>query len=142
MGIHYFTKEEQAVLQTNHYVKRASQKAITYTDEFKSLFHQEYLLGKSPRQIFRDAGFNTIVLGEDRINSFTKRIKKQATRPEGFSDQRRFSSGRPSTKPKTLEEEVAYLKHQLALKDQQIDFLKKMKALDIKHQAMHRKNSP
>lgn len=33
MGIHYFTAEEQVALQSNQSVKKASQKAITYTDE-------------------------------------------------------------------------------------------------------------
>lgn len=142
MGNHYFTAQEQAELQSNPYVKKASQKAITYTEAFKSHFHAERLSGKLPRQIFKEAGFNLEALGDSRIDSFTKRMKKQASRPEGFVDQRRFTSGRPSTKDRSPQEEIEYLKHQLALKDQQIDFLKKMKGLETKSRATRRNGSP
>ena len=47
-----FTNEEMLSLSKNRYVKRVSEKGITYTDEFKSLFIAEHSSGKLPIQIF------------------------------------------------------------------------------------------
>ena len=52
-----FTKEEVKILSKNKYVKNVSNKAITYTDEFKSIFIAEYEKGKFPREIFEEFGF-------------------------------------------------------------------------------------
>ena len=51
------------LLSKNRYVKRVSEKGITYTDEFKSLFIAEHSMGKLPIQIFQDAGFDIDVIG-------------------------------------------------------------------------------
>lgn len=41
MSTKLFTKEEVKILSENKYVKNVSDKAITYTDEFKILFIEE-----------------------------------------------------------------------------------------------------
>ncbi|HWK24265.1 MAG TPA: HTH domain-containing protein, partial [Ureibacillus sp.] len=46
------TQKEQALLKENPYVKSVSEKAITYTDEFKRHFIAENENGKLPREIF------------------------------------------------------------------------------------------
>jgi len=40
-----FTSEEILALSKNRYVKRISEKGITYIDDFKSLFITEYRMG-------------------------------------------------------------------------------------------------
>lgn len=52
-----------------------SEKAITYTMEFKSLFLEEYNSGKLPTQIFIDMNINPYIVSRRRINSTTQRIK-------------------------------------------------------------------
>lgn len=47
-----FSKEEILILSNNKYVKRVSDKGITYTDEFKTLFIAERSVGKLPVDIF------------------------------------------------------------------------------------------
>ncbi|MGE6577049.1 HTH domain-containing protein, partial [Paenibacillus xylanexedens] len=44
-----FTEKEREQLSKNRYVRNVSDKAITYADEFKQLFVDEYMTGKSPR---------------------------------------------------------------------------------------------
>lgn len=58
-----FTKEEVKILSKNNYVKNVSDKAITYTDEFKSIFIVENEKGKFPREIFIEFGFYINILG-------------------------------------------------------------------------------
>ncbi len=53
-----FTEEEIAILSKNKYVKKVSNKGITYTDEFKRIFIVENNKGKFPRQIFEEHDFN------------------------------------------------------------------------------------
>ncbi len=77
-----FDKETIELLNENPYVVKVSEKSITYSDEFKRLFIEEYLKGKTPKIIFNDAGFDTQILGQRRyeqaaarwIRSYRKRV--------------------------------------------------------------------
>ena len=95
MGKNYFTPEQVEQLKKNKYVKHVSEKAITYTEEFKKVFMMEYNSGKLPSQIVFEMGFDYKVLGKSRIDNIVYKTKKQALRPEGFKDTRSTKSGRP-----------------------------------------------
>lgn len=141
MGGNYFTEEEVDVLRINPYVDKVSHKSITYSEGFKQHFINEWQNGKSPTAIFRKAGFDPTVLGKERIQNFSRRVRKMNDRVEGFADLRGQHSGRPQTKERSSAEEIAYLKHRVALQDQQIEALKKTSTLNRKAaQASRRKN--
>lgn len=55
-----FTEEQIKQLQKNPYIKNVSEKAITYTKEFKELFLNELKNEKKTTEIFRNAGFDKI----------------------------------------------------------------------------------
>jgi len=142
MGKNYFTEEQVTVLKLNPNVQKVSTKAITYTEAFHQWFYQEYQEGKLPTVIFQEAGFDTKVLGKGRIKGFAKRSKKMAQRVEGFTDLRAQNSGRPRTKNFTPEQELDYLRHKVALQEQQIDALKKTNFINRKAaRATPKKNS-
>ncbi|MDD1505985.1 IS3 family transposase, partial [Lysinibacillus sp. CNPSo 3705] len=63
-----FTKQQQSQLKLNPYVKAVSDKSITYTDEFKQFFIDEFEKGKYPREIFLEAGFDIDIIGMTRVN--------------------------------------------------------------------------
>ena len=132
MGIHYFTDEQVKKLQLNPYVRNASNKSITYTNEFRQFFIEEYEKGLLPRQILRKAGFDPEILGKERIRSISKSFRKMAARPEGTADTRKNSPGRPRTKDLTPEEEILRLKHKIKYLEQENMFLKKINILDRK----------
>jgi len=67
------TKKEQEQLKRNPNVTAVSEKAITYTDEFKRHFIAENEQGKLPREIFKKAGFDVELIGLERIRSSGKR---------------------------------------------------------------------
>ena len=114
-----FSEKEINELSKNKYVKRVSQKGITYTNEFKLHFIAEYEMGKTPRQIFQDAGFDIQVIGIKRIECASDRWRKAYKEKGvlGLDDKRALNSGRTLNRDLTLEEI-------LAKKDAEIEYLK------------------
>jgi len=122
-----FTAEQVAVLKGNQYVKAASEKSITYTDDYKRYFVSESLQGKHAKQIFREAGFPVEVLGEERIKAFARKWRKRY-REEGMlslEDTRKHSSGRPRKTERTPQQEIEWLKERIILLEQEKELLKK-----------------
>ncbi len=99
-----FDKETIELLNENPYVVKVSEKSITYSDEFKRLFIEEYLKGKTPKIIFNDAGFDTQILGQRRYEQAAARWIR-SYRKEGIV-------GLRDTRKKTLDDQVKsnYLK--------------------------------
>ena len=76
MGRGNFTKAEMETLLRNPYVADVNEKSISYSTEFKFLFMNEYIKGKRPTEIFRDAGFDIGILGSKRIERACARWKE------------------------------------------------------------------
>ncbi|HCQ90776.1 MAG TPA: hypothetical protein DIU45_14955 [Clostridium sp.] len=77
-GVEFMSKKtfsdiEIKKLSKNKYVKSVSERGITYTDDFKVHFISENKLGKSPSEIFSEAGFDIDIIGENRIYNAGKR---------------------------------------------------------------------
>lgn len=124
-----FTEKEIKLLSTNKYVKSISPKGITYTDEFKHVFIAEKEKGKSAREIFEECGFETEVLGIDRVKSASKRWQKayKESGIAGLRDTRADSSGRPRERTLSLEEKNARLEAQIQLLKAENELLKKIR---------------
>lgn len=130
MGKNYFTDEQVQQLQLNPYVKNVSNKAITYTDEFKVVFTEKYLQGNPPSIILRDMGFDLHILGRKRIDRFVGNVYKYQARNGDVSDMRKKCSSRLSTKELSDKEQIARLEHQIKYLKQENEFLKKTEFLD------------
>ena len=124
-----FDEEQQKQLRANHWVNSVTEKSISFTEDFKVYFINEYNLGKLPKQIFKDAGFDINMLGDKRIEQCTARYKRQNKRIEGFHDTRANNSGRRIGKELSIDEENELLKKQNAKLQQELEFLKKMEYL-------------
>ena len=123
MSKNYFTPEQVEQLKKNKYVKHVSEKAITYTEEFKEVFMLEYNSGKLPSQILTEMGFDYKLLGRKRIDNIVQRTKKQSIRPEGFKDTRTTESGRPLERELSPEEEMERLKQENEILKAKVEFL-------------------
>ena len=77
MDRNYFTDEDIEILSKNKYVKKVTNKTISFTKEFKELFIEESNTGKGPTRIFVEQGFNPYILGSNRIKKFSGRIKRK-----------------------------------------------------------------
>jgi putative transposase len=122
-----FTESERKHLTTNKYVLRVSDKAITYADEFKRIFIDRYLEGKTPRAIFEENGFDVTILGMKRVEQCADRWKKAYERDGiiGLGDTRRGASGRPLKRELAPEEVIAKQEARIKLLESQLELLKK-----------------
>ena len=129
MGKNYFTPAQVEELRKNKYVKKVSEKAITYTEEFKEIFMLEYNNGNIPSMILTEMGFDPKVLGYKRIDNIVQNLKKQAIRPEGFKDTRinNINIGRPCTRNITDKEKMERLKQENEMLKAKVEFLSLLK---------------
>ena len=126
------TSHQQSELKLNPYVKAVSDKAITYTDEFKRLFIAQSETGKLPREIFEEAGFDIEVIGITRIQKAATRwrtaYKKHGV--SGLEDTRKHSSGRPLERELSIEEKYTRLEAKMHLLETENELLKKLDLLE------------
>jgi transposase len=130
MGKNYFTEEQQNQLRANPYIKNVSEKAITYTKEFREKFALEYQEGKPPSQILKNMGIDPILIGKRRKDQIVRKMRECIQRPEGFEDTRKGYSGRPATKELSDKEKIMHLEHQIKYLKQENEYLKKIEFLD------------
>lgn len=67
MGRGRLTEAEMDILRRNPNVVKVTESSVVYTNKFKEHFIEEYALGKTPRTIFEEAGFDVQILGSKRI---------------------------------------------------------------------------
>jgi len=127
-----FTKKEQEQLNCNPNVQAISDKAITYTEEFKRHFIVENEKGKLPRTIFEEAGLDVELIGLKRISSAGKRWRAayRTTGVAGLQDTRKTNSGRPIERELSLEEKIARLEAKNRLLQAENELLKKLDLLE------------
>ena len=128
----YFTKKEQEQLKCNPNVQAISEKAITYTDEFKRHFIAENEKGKTQREIFEEVGLDIELIGYERIKSAGKRWREVYRKAgvDGLQDTRKTNSGRPLDGELTLEEKIARLEAKNRLLEAENELLKKLDLLE------------
>lgn len=127
-----FSKDDIEKLKDNPYILNISEKAITYTNEFKEKFMELYGKGKMPTEIFRLCDIYPEIIGQKRIGMFAYRLKKKVESGEKLIDKRKEFSGRPKSKELTKDEEIQRLKHKIQYQEQQIQFLKKISFVEKK----------
>lgn len=134
-----FTEEDIEKLKKNKNVSKVSEKAITYTFEFKRIFIDEYITGKLPRDIFIENGFGIDIIGIKRVEQSAYRWKK--TYDKGgiiaLDDTRKFSKSRPINRELTKEEIIERQEAKIKLLEAQVELLKK---LDEKERLLIKKN--
>lgn len=123
-----FSTKEIKILQNNPNVQRVSNLAITYTDDFKNRFMDEYLTGKFPRRIFEENGFDVDLLGTKRIEQAAYRWKKAYEKEGliGLTDSRKESSGRPMKRELSQSEIIDRQEAKIKLLEGQVELLKKL----------------
>ena len=132
MSKQLFSPEQIEQLQKNPHVVKVSERTITYADAFKSQFIDEYLTGKTPRQIFEAYGFNIEVLGMKRVEQASSRWRKayEADGLIGLTDTRKHSSGRPLKRELTMTEILERQAARIELLEGQLEMLKKLEATE------------
>ncbi|WNR43686.1 IS3 family transposase [Paenibacillus roseipurpureus] len=127
MSKKHFNHIEREQLTNNRYVLRVSEKSITYSDEFKRLFIDQYLLKRTPREIFELCGFHVEVLGLKRIEQCADRWKKAYEKDGiiGLADSRKEAVLRPSRRALSPDEIIARQEAKIRLLEAQLEYVKK-----------------
>jgi hypothetical protein len=132
--IRKFTPEQMELLAANPFTHKINVHRISYTLEFKNLFLARYESGEAVKAIFSSLGYDTAVLGENRIYGFAKRLVDQAEAGEMPTEERSKSKlEKPvnvdyNTMP--AQQSVSAMQREIAYLRQQIEFLKKITELD------------
>lgn len=127
-----FSETDIKKLKKNVHVKHVSEKAITYSNDFKVLFVENYLKGTPPLAIFEEAGFDVTILGMTRIKQSANRWLKAYRRDGiiGLRDTRSESSGRPRSTELSQEEIIKRQDAKIKLLEGQIELLKKLDKIE------------
>ena len=129
-----FNDKKIKVLAKNPNVLRVSDKAITYSEEFKNKFIEENSKGILPRKIFEDNGFDIEIIGLKRIEQSAARWREKYADMGvlGLKDSRKSNSGRPLLRELTVQEEIERLKAKISLLEIENEFLKKLDEIERK----------
>ena len=126
-----YTVQEKEELLKSKAIEKVANSSATYSKEFKLFAVGEYMTGKTPMQIFIEAGIDVNILGKEQPHKCLMRWRKIHAKygPNGLLQENRglCSSGRPSKKILTTEEKLAKLERENEILKEQVYFLKKLR---------------
>lgn len=124
-----FTEEQQQELRNNKYTAKVTANSLSFTKEFKELFHNEYLTGVLPREILRRYGYPVEILGKQRIWGIAHCIKKEYESNGSFRDVRSPRPAPARSEELTPEQQIKQLQQKLDYLTQEVEFLKKVSSI-------------
>lgn len=131
---HRFTAHEIRQLEANPNVSHVSEKAITYSPEFKLAAIEAYQKGCTPQQIFIEAGFQLSILGNQKPKECLKRWRAaySAQGENGLLEERRgkAATGRKPAQDLSVQEQLKRAEARIKLLEAENDFLKKLEVLE------------
>ena len=121
-----FSDKQIKILKNNKYIKNISNKAITYTDEFKEkvVFETENYK-KTPRQVFEECNINPEIIGRHRIENSAYRWRAQYKKQGILKDNRKHNSGRQSSRELSDAEKLKRAEARILLLEAENELLKK-----------------
>ena len=122
-----FTYEQMNTLRESPYVLEVRPNSVHFSAEFKEKFWGLIQSRKEPHEAVLELGIDPEILGKSRIYGIKNMIRSDVLGGRGFRDSRvRGSHLKDST---NLNIKIKYLEQQLAYKEQEIEFLKKIVSL-------------
>lgn len=125
-----FSEEEMERLRASPYVQKVSPSQVFFSAAFKEQLWKMLMEGKTPRDAVEALGIDPKILGENRIAGLKAIVRKEVKAGEGFRDYTTYTGGQSVQTSKDAK--IRFLEQQLAYKDQEIEFLKKIVSLDGK----------
>ena len=119
-----FTEEEMQRLRTSSYVLDVSPDIVHFSAAFKAKFWAGIESGKTPQAMVIELGIDPNILGEKRVLGLKTMIRNEVRAGKGFRDLEAF--GKYLDVATNPEAKIRYLEQQIAYKDQEIEFLKKI----------------
>jgi len=129
-----YNESEQNILLENINVTRVSDRSISYHADFKVRAVQEYLVGKTPSEIFIGNGFNLDLIGHEKPKTCLQRWRTiyKEFGEIGLQNEKRGagSNGRPSNKNFSINEKLKKAESKIKFLEAELDFLKKLKQME------------
>jgi transposase len=129
-----FTPSQIILLKKNINVRHVSDCSITYEPLFKVTAVKAYKEGKPPMDIFLEAGFDMQIIGSKQPKHCLKRWRKtyEAHGKAGLLEERRGkgSVGRNPSKEISTDEKLKRAEVRIKFLEAEVDFLKKLDALE------------
>lgn len=126
-------KNIRVILEDNPNVLKVGDKQISYTNKFKEAAIKAYQSGKSPYEIFAEAGFDPKMFPETYCSKALIRwsAAKLKYGKKSLTEERRGrkATGRPRSSKTKAPKTQAQLEARLAYLEAENDFLKKLHAL-------------
>lgn len=122
-----FTEEEMNHLRTSPYVLDVGPSIVHFSAEFKERFYLALLEGKEPWNIVIELGVDADILGATRVVGLKSLVRNEVKAGKGFRDIETY--GKYLEGKTTPEGRIRQFEQQLAYKDQEIEYLKKIVSL-------------
>ena len=121
MNKNTFSPEQVEALQCSPFIESVTDQQIKVSDLFRKEYYKRRAEGMGTTAIFRECGIGPELIGTGRISGLASRLNQ-------FDSFEAYLSDRTEVKERKFAnqaEEIAYLRHESLLKDQEIEFLKK-----------------
>ena len=127
-----FTDSQVKKLSKNKWIRNISNKAITYTDEFKiKLVKECENFKKFPKDIFRECDIDPEIVGECRIHNVAFKWRKQYKDKGIIADTRKGSSGRQLERELSDKEKLKRAETKIKLLEAENELLKKNELIEM-----------
>ena len=129
-----FTPEQITILAANKFTAKVNCRQIYHTLEFKNIFLSRYEQGDTSVEIFESCGYDTEILGRQRIYGFARRLREQVESGKPLTEDypntrtRKPENTDYNTMPSQLS--ISAMQRELTYLRQQVEFLKKITELD------------
>lgn len=127
-----FTDIQVKKLRKNKWIKSITNKAITYTDEFKFKLLKECTdCKKFPRDVFYECGIDPSIVGKKRIENAANRWRKQYKNSGTITDTRKGNSGKILERELSDKEKLERAEAKIKLLEVENELLKKNELIEI-----------
>ena len=127
-----FTDKQVKKFSKNKWIKNISNKAITYTDEFKiKLVKETENLKKFPQDVFKECGINPEIIGISRIQGLAYRCRKKYKKTGIVEDTRKGNSGAKLKRTLSDKEKLERAEAKIKLLEAENELLKKNELIEI-----------
>lgn len=127
-----FTDRQVEKLSKNKWIKRISNKGITYTEDFKiKLLKETENFKKFPQDIFRECGIDPDIVGISRIQNSAYRWRQQYNNIGEIKDTRKGASGRPRIYELSDSEKLKRAEARIKILEAENELLKKNELIEM-----------
>ena len=126
-----FTDSQVKKLRKNKWIKNISNKAITYTDEFKlKLVKETEGFKKFPQDVFKECGIDPKIVGIRRIQNLAYKSRKKIKETGEIIDARKGNSGAKLKRELSDKEKLERAEAKIKLLEAENELLKKNEMIE------------